>query len=188
MRGHKVSLAGQHQLWNAALAVAAFKAAGFNPTDAILRKGLGEAEWPARFQRLQEERLIIDGAHNPAAAETLTRTWMQTYPGEKASVVFGGVADKDLRGVMHALQPIVARWHFTAFNSPRAMTPQDLQATVAQLFGSQLETHVHAHPQAAIAAAQRNPERTLVTGSLYLAGETLAFLRNEDALFQASAQ
>ncbi len=188
MRGHKISLAGQHQLWNAALAAAAFKTAGFNSTDAILRKGLGEAEWPARFQRLNEERLIIDGAHNPAAAETLTRTWIQMYPGEKASVVFGGVSDKDLRGVMHALQPIVTRWHFTAFNSPRAMKPEELQTTMAQLFGSQIETHVHTNPQTAITAAQRDPERVLVTGSLYLAGETLAFLRNEDSLFQASAQ
>jgi dihydrofolate synthase / folylpolyglutamate synthase len=188
MRGHKVSLAGQHQLWNAALAVAALKAAGFNPTDAVLRKGLGEAEWPARFQRLNEERLVIDGAHNPAAADALTRTWMQTYPGEKASVIFGGVADKDLRGVMHALQPIAARWHFTAFNSPRASEPESLRDVVKQLFGAQVETHVHANPQNAIAAAQRDPERLLVTGSLYLAGETLALLREESGLFQASAQ
>ncbi len=83
IRSHRVALAGQHQLWNAALAVAAFKAAGFTLSDQVLRKGLGEVEWPGRFQRLNDERLIIDGAHNPAAADTLTRTWMQYYPGRE---------------------------------------------------------------------------------------------------------
>ena len=188
VRGHKIALAGQHQLWNAALAVAAFKAAGFTLSDQVLRKGLGEVDWPARFQRLHEERLIIDGAHNPAAADTLTRTWIQTYPGEKASVIFGGVTDKDLRGVMHALQPIAARWHFTGFDSPRATPPEQLQAMLTQRFGSQIQTQIHANPKEAMAAAKRDPERLLVTGSLYLAGETLALVREERGLFQASAQ
>ena len=188
VRGYQISLAGQHQLWNAALALAAFKAAGFNANDQVLRKGLGEVEWPARFQRLDGERLIIDGAHNPAAAETLTRTWMQMYPGEKASVIFGGVSDKDLRGVMHALQPIVARWHFTAFHSPRATPPGQLQELVGQMFGNGIETQVHESPEAALAAAGRDEERRLVTGSLYLAGETLALMRPENGVFQPSAQ
>jgi dihydrofolate synthase/folylpolyglutamate synthase len=188
VRGYQVSLAGQHQLWNAALALAAFKAAGFHVNDQIVRKGLGEVEWPARFQRLDGERLIIDGAHNPAAAETLTRTWMQMYPGEKASVIFGGVSDKDLRGVMHALQPIVARWHFTAFHSPRATPPEQLQEMVGRMFGNGIETQVHEDPQEALDAAKRDAERRLVTGSLYLAGETLSLVNKDGGVFEPSAQ
>jgi dihydrofolate synthase/folylpolyglutamate synthase len=137
---------------------------------------------------LDGERLIIDGAHNPAAAETLTRTWMQMYPGEKASVVFGGVSDKDLRGVMHALQPIVARWHFTAFHSPRATPPEQLQEMVGRMFGNGVETQVHEDPQEALDAAKRDAERRLVTGSLYLAGETLSLVNKDGGVFEPSAQ
>jgi dihydrofolate synthase/folylpolyglutamate synthase len=188
IRGHRIALAGQHQLWNAALAVAAFKAAGFTASDTVLRKGLGEVEWPARFQRLNGERLIIDGAHNPAAAETLTRTWMQSYPGEKAAIVFGGVSNKDLRNVMRALQPIAARWILTGFDSPRAMSPEELHGALLEMFGSHIAVEVHHTPAEALSSAQRGSERVLVTGSLYLAGEVLALTRGEHGLFQASAQ
>ena len=188
VRGHRVALAGQHQLWNAALAVAAFKAAGFAATEQVLRKGLDEVKWSARFERLNDDRLIIDGAHNPAAADALTRTWMQTYPGEKATIIFGGVSDKDLRGVMRALQPIAARWIFCTFDSPRATAPETLRDTLLETFGKQIETEVHAELKQALAAAQRGTERVLVTGSLYLAGEALSLQRGEHGLFQASAQ
>jgi dihydrofolate synthase/folylpolyglutamate synthase len=103
-------------------------------------------------------------------------------------VIFGGVSDKDLRGVMHALQPIVARWHFTAFNSPRASAPEQLRDLVGQMFGNGIETQVHESPEAALNAAERDEERRLVTGSLYLAGETLALVRPENGAFQPSAQ
>ncbi|HEY2572580.1 MAG TPA: cyanophycin synthetase, partial [Verrucomicrobiaceae bacterium] len=187
-RGYQIGLFGQHQLWNAALAIAAFKAAGFKTSDVILRQGLKEVFWPARFQRLDEDRVIIDGAHNPGAAETLVRTWQQAFPGEKASVIFGLVTSKDLRGVVKALQPIAARWHFTGFHSPRAADPDDLRATIGGAFGPGVECHVHRDVESALVAAKAGPDRVLVAGSLFLAGEMLAHLRGEKAAFQGSAQ
>ncbi len=187
-RGYQIGLFGQHQLWNAALAIAAFKAAGFKTSDVILRNGLKDVDWPARFQRLENDRVIIDGAHNPAAAETLVRTWQQAFPGEKASIVFGMVTSKDLRGVMRALQPVARRWHFTAFNSPRAAAPEDLRAAIGGVFGPGVECHTHPDVESALRAARAGAERVLVAGSLYLAGEMLAGLRGEKDLFHGSAQ
>ncbi|HEX4640285.1 MAG TPA: Mur ligase family protein, partial [Chthoniobacterales bacterium] len=59
-----VALAGKHQQQNAAVAIAALRAGGISVTDAIA-EGLATVEWPARFQRW-DERIVIDGAHNPA--------------------------------------------------------------------------------------------------------------------------
>jgi dihydrofolate synthase/folylpolyglutamate synthase len=189
VRGYELGLAGQHQLWNAALAVAALKAAGFRFKDAVLREGLKTVHWPARFQRLdKEERLILDGAHNIDSAEHLARTWSQKYPGEKASIVFGAAASKDIRAILRALQPIAARWHFTDFESPRSAPPEQLKEVHASLYGQAVETFVHSKPSAALLAAKKSKERVLITGSLYLAGEVLAHVRGEEKLFQATSQ
>jgi dihydrofolate synthase/folylpolyglutamate synthase len=188
LRGYQLGLPGQHQLWNGALAVAAFKAAGFKATEPVLREGLKNVDWPARFQCFEKERIVLDGAHNPDAADVLTRTWMQTFPGVKAHVVFGVAANKDVTGVMRSLQPIAASWHFTAFDSPRSLPPAQLRDMIAAIYGPQIETHVHGKVESAIAAARREGGRTLVAGSLYLAGEALALLRGERELFQSSAQ
>lgn len=188
LRGYQIGLFGQHQLWNATLAVAAMKAAGFKPAEAVLRVGLRSVSWPARFQRFESERIILDGAHNPPAAETLARTWQQAFPGEKASLVFGGVAGKDIRGVLRALQPITAHWHFTHFDSPRANAPELMQEELNGLYGGAVKASCHATVESALASARQKKERVLVTGSLYLTGEVLAQLRGEKEWFQSSAQ
>ncbi len=189
VRGYELGLAGQHQLWNAALAVAALKAVRLRLPDAVLRHGLKSVHWPARFQPLDKDsRAILDGAHNIDAAETLVRTWLHRFPGEKAAIVFGATAAKDIRAIIRALQPIAGRWHFTGFQSPRAAPPEQLREVQAAVFGKAVETHVHETPAAALAAARAGSERVLITGSLYLAGEVLAHVRGEDAIFQCSAQ
>ncbi len=189
VRGYELGLAGQHQLWNAALAVAALKVIGVKLPEPVLRHGLKNVHWPARFQRLDKnERMILDGAHNIDSAETLVRTWLHRYPGEKASIIFGATASKDIRAIIRAMQPIAASWHFTGFQSPRAAPPEQLREVQASAFGKAVETHVHQTPPAALVAAQKGKDRVLITGSLYLAGEVLAHVRGEDAIFQSSAQ
>ena len=51
-------------------------------------------QWPARFQRF-DDRIVIDGAHNPAGARVLVRTWREVFGEEKATLIFGVLADKD---------------------------------------------------------------------------------------------
>lgn len=189
VRGYEMGLAGQHQLWNAALAIAALKAAGFRFPDAVLRKGVKEVSWPARFQRLdKEERMVLDGAHNIDAIDQLVRTWQQKYPGEKASLIFGATTGRDVGIMLRSLQPIAARWFFTGFSSQRSAPPEQLREVQASLFGRSVETHVHPSPSSALALAKKQKERVLITGSLYLAGEVLAITRGEERYFRGSSQ
>lgn len=188
LRGYMVGLYGQHQLWNATLAVAAFKAAGFKAAEPILRVGLSGVEWPARFQRFVAERVTLDGAHNPDAAESLLRTWQQAYPGQKAHLVFGAVQHKDVSTVMRTLQPIAAHWHFTHFESPRAVPPEELRDLVQKNYGESVPCSIHKSSEDALAVARASGEQVLVTGSLYLVGEVLSQLRGEKQWFQRSTQ
>ncbi|MBL9114872.1 MAG: bifunctional folylpolyglutamate synthase/dihydrofolate synthase [Verrucomicrobiaceae bacterium] len=189
VRGYQLGLAGHHQLWNAAMAVAAVKAAGFKLTETILNPGLKNVSWPARFQNLDgANRMILDGAHNIDAAETLVRTWQHKFPGEKATIVFGAAANKDVRAVVRALQPIAARWCFTDFDSPRAANPAQVSEMHHAIYGDSFPSSVHENPKDALAEAAKHRQRVLITGSLYLAGEVLAQIRGERDLFEPSHQ
>jgi dihydrofolate synthase/folylpolyglutamate synthase len=74
-----LGLSGAHQRWNAALALAALRAAGLDLPQDRLEAGLKLVEWPARFQRLRAD-VILDGAHNLDAARVLAQTWREQFP------------------------------------------------------------------------------------------------------------
>lgn len=181
----ETGLAGPHQRWNAAMAVAAVRAAGFDLSDDVIETGLREVRWPARFQK--EGRFIIDGAHNIDAARVLAQTWQEEFPNEKAEVIFGAVAGKDISAVLHELAPMVAAWHFTAFNSPRALPAAHLRDTWLQLGLEDRPVTTHTGLADALQATAY-ARRLLITGSLYLAGEALSQIENQPQAFERSTQ
>src|SRR5206468_7643129 len=81
-----IALAGANQKQNAALAIASLRAAKIDIDNSAIVEGLTRIEWPARFQRW-DERTIIDGAHNPAAALTLAKTWRENFGDRRATLV-----------------------------------------------------------------------------------------------------
>ena len=181
----ETGLAGPHQRWNAAMAVAALSAAGFNFDEEVIARGLREVQWPARFQKIGG--CVIDGAHNIDAARVLAQTWHEQFPNEKAEVIFGAVAGKDTAAVLRELAPIAASWHFTGFESPRALTPEALREIWNGLGLEARAVTTHARVVAALGIVKREA-RVLIAGSLYLAGEALALMENKAAEFEKSAQ
>ncbi|HEY1052524.1 MAG TPA: folylpolyglutamate synthase/dihydrofolate synthase family protein [Prosthecobacter sp.] len=178
-------LAGPHQRLNAGMAVAALRSAGFGFDEDVIRRGLREVQWPARFQKAG--RHIIDGAHNIDAARVLTDTWREKFGGQKATIIFGAVAGKDTAGVLRELASIAERWHFTGFESPRALAPERLREIWDGLGFDARPVHMHARIADALQAIQPD-DRVLIAGSLYLAGEALALLEGKAAAFEVSAQ
>jgi Folylpolyglutamate synthase len=70
---------------NAALAIAALQATDIQVSDDAIARGLSSVEWPARFQ-IWNERIVIDGAHNPAGARILAQTWREEFGNERATI------------------------------------------------------------------------------------------------------
>lgn len=191
--GAPLGLAGPHQRWNAALAVGALRAAGWEAPEAVVREGLACVAWPARFQRLGAEgRIIIDGAHNLDAAEVLLGTWEETYPGKKAVVIFGAAGDKAVAAMMRILAPMVAEWRFTGFQSPRAAAPAKLQEIWESLGLPPVPVSTHVNVAEALGLGlglgQGTAQRKVIAGSLYLAGEALALLEGQPERFEVSLQ
>jgi dihydrofolate synthase / folylpolyglutamate synthase len=181
--GLSIGLAGSHQRLNAAIAVCAIRQAGIQASPEALKEGLAKVYWPGRFQRLKE-RIVLDGAHNPAAAKCLVETWKECVGPERATIIFGGLLDKDLQGMILTLSPLAVRFLIVPIRSQRAAPPVDIERYVPK--------HLPATPCASAAQAldlaRRFREPVLVTGSLFLVGETLAILGPTPAALQTSNQ
>jgi dihydrofolate synthase / folylpolyglutamate synthase len=179
-----LALTGAHQQWNAALGIAALRTAGFQLDDQTIATGLAQTQWPARFQQIRPE-IIIDGAHNPAGAEVLRETWMAEFPERKAHLIFGAVAAKDVHQVLETLRPISASIHFVTLQSPRAIPAMEL-LVVAQKIDPNWPATIGNDAESVLASLQSKTP-LLITGSLYLCGEALAYFE-KNAPFEVSAQ
>src|SRR5207244_10933676 len=100
-----VGLPGGHQKQNAAPAIAALRAANLDIHDSSIARGLASVDWPARFQHW-DDRIVIDGAHNPAATRVLAQTWRETFGDQRAPLILAILADKHLRGICKTFAPI----------------------------------------------------------------------------------
>jgi len=179
MGGLDIGLVGKFQRWNAALAVHTLQLTKLRVPDEAVIKGLRDVKWPGRFQQI-DGQLVVDGAHNPAAARRLAETWREVFEAEKATLVLGMLADKDIRGMCDALLPLAARVITVPVRSDRSSTPVELSTICKELAPSVPCTSAPDF-QTAIKMARENSEKILVTGSLFLVGEALASLNNQPA-------
>lgn len=166
LEGVEVALRGMHQRENAALSVAAVRAAGMEVSEDAVVRGLREIHWPGRFQVI-EGRLVLDACHNPHAATQLLMNWRDVFGVEKASVIFGALGDKDYWTILEILEPISREVFLVPVRSERSAAPDALAAACTvphQVFPSAKE------------ALEASQGKTLVTGSLFLVGEVLELL------------
>jgi len=191
-----LGLAGSHQRWNAALALALIRGAGFAPTGGEIAKGLSEVSWPGRFQRLsfQGQELILDGAHNLHAARQLVATWREVYGERRCRLIFGALADKDPGALLVELLPIASEITLVRVASPRSSDPAELSAaleeTTAGSSGKKPVVHIGDSLRGVLVDNLKTPESpqgashapVLLAGSLFLVGEALSLLSGGEAI------
>lgn len=174
------ALHGRHQLPNAAVAVRLLEelsAAGIGVPRAAIERALTDVRWRGRLEWVDcapGRRMLLDPAHNVAAAEALGVYVREACPGG-LPFVFGTLADKDGAGMLAALGGAVRRIVCTPIDSPRA-TPAAELAAAARAARPDVPVETAASPVAALAAAWRTGPAAAVAGSVYLVGEVLAAL------------
>lgn len=181
-----LALPGAHQKQNAALAVAALRACGAKVSEQAIVAGLTSVRWPARFQRWNE-RIVIDGAHNPAGARVLHAAWRETFGAEKATLIFGAMRDKDLTAILEELLPLAHDVILPVFRGDRVL-PNEQLAEIIQRIAPEKPVQLATDPAHAMHLAEMNSHRILVAGSLHLAGEMLAHLQKPPLAFDECAQ
>jgi len=98
----KVKLNGTHQLYNIGLALKAFELTNKLNEDNV-RSAFENAFIPGRFEMVNG--IILDGSHNPQAAEKFAENLELYFPGKKRAAVFGIVDDKDKDSVLKVIAP-----------------------------------------------------------------------------------
>jgi dihydrofolate synthase/folylpolyglutamate synthase len=134
-------LHGEHQAHNAAVALAAVEAffgAGAQrqlDIDAV-RAGFAAASSPGRLERMRSAPTVfVDAAHNPAGAAALAQTLAEEFDFRFLVGVVSVMGDKDVGGILAALEPVFDRIVVTHNGSPRAMDVESLALTAQQYFG-----------------------------------------------------
>ena len=171
-----ISLAGSYQIKNAALAlegVEALRKLGYALSDQQVREGLLHTAWRGRFTTLRRDpTVIIDGAHNPAAALELKESLERYFPGKTLYFVMGMFKDKDYAQVIDLTAPL-ARHIITVETpgNPRAMPARELAEAVGKVNPSVEWADSVAHGVEKALAMAGKEDAVIVFGSLSFLGE-----------------
>ena len=173
----RTPLLGRHQARNTTVAIAAVQALGedFMTDPRSLSAALATVFLPGRFQR--HGRFIFDVAHNPAGALTVADTIRAVNPDSPRVAVVAILADKDWRGIIRALSPVIDRFIITtapSASTDRVWDPEAAHAFAeSEGFASQLEPDL----DAALSLAGQNDGTILVTGSFHTVGDAMSRLQ-----------
>lgn len=171
-----ISLAGSYQIQNAALAleaVTALRKTGFSLSDRQVYDGLLNTRWRGRFTVIQKNpTVIMDGAHNPAAAKELQSSLKLYFKGKKLYYIFGIFQDKDYQKVIELTAPLAE--HIITIetrDNPRAMPAKALAEAVAAVNPSVEAADSIQQAVSKTMALAEQEDAVIIFGSLSFLGE-----------------
>ena len=187
-------LFGAHQASNASAALAAVEAflgGGEHELSAdLLRAGFANVTSPARLEVVRRSpTVLIDAAHNPHGATALAAALDDAFEFTHLVGVLAVFGDKDARGLLETLEPVLNQAVITQSTSPRAMSAADLGELASEIFGAdrvtvvpRLATAIETGIQLADeAGAGMGGAGVLITGSVVTAAEARALLGRTEA-------
>ena len=170
-----LSLLGEHQKQNAALALATVEVLQkqIPVSQEQIEIGLRNVDWPGRLQLIERgtQKILLDGAHNVAGGETLRAALQNDFGEARPVFIFGALADKNWPDICRILAPLAAKVYTVSVASSRTAGAGE----VAEVFRRE-------NPAAKVVACEglaeavfacKNEPFIVITGSLYLIGEAL---------------
>ena len=176
----KLGLRGTHQIGNAVVAISILElldSRGISVPASAIASALAEPSWPGRLdlRRLPDGReVLFDAAHNPAGAAALA-SYLRDLGGQPMPLVFAGMRDKDIEGMLRELVPVVG----PIIAHPRI--EQAIGGADARGAGARLDAHrsitIAGSPVEAVELAWRASPRIIVAGSIFLLGDVMKAAR-----------
>ncbi len=122
-----IPLLGEHQLENAATAVAAVEVladTGAKVSPESITSGLERVHWPGRLQILRREPwVIVDTAHNAYSVKRLAEALKQYFNFDRVILVLGVSSDKDIAGIVAEAASLTGDVIISRSRHPRAVEP-----------------------------------------------------------------
>ena len=177
----RLPLIGEHQLENAATAVATAEVLaelGVNITGETIARGIAEVKWPGRLQILRRKPwVIVDGAHNGDSIRKLVRALRQYFTFDKATVIFGASSDKNIAGMVNELSSFPDKVIVTRSHHPRAVAVERLTEEFSRQ-GVIFEVAADVASAMERALSLAGPaDLVCATGSLFLVAEVMAYMQ-----------
>jgi dihydrofolate synthase/folylpolyglutamate synthase len=176
-------LPGKFQVRNAAQAVTAawlLAREGLSVTREAIVDGLRTASWPGRLEVIHQRPLVLlDGAHNPAAARELADFVREELAGRRLRLVYASMRDKAISEISATLFPLAEEVYLTRPELGRAASAEEILAAARIGPG---KTVVESVPARAVERARRAAaadDVVLIAGSLFLVGAIKQELQEE---------
>jgi dihydrofolate synthase/folylpolyglutamate synthase len=173
-----IGLRGRHQIENAATAIRiaeALKQGAWKIPQTAIVAGIATAEHAGRLELMGG--YLLDGAHNPSAAETLL-DYLREFVKVPLTLVFGAMSDKNLAEMAAILFPAATRLVLTQADNPRSASAEELQE-IAAATGAPNVFVTRSVSEAITKANEVTSSEGLIciTGSLYLLGEAKVIMK-----------
>ncbi|MFZ5969008.1 MAG: bifunctional folylpolyglutamate synthase/dihydrofolate synthase [Bacillota bacterium] len=178
-----ISLLGEHQTRNAAVALTALHVLKdqrhVEISQQAIYEGMEMAAWPGRLEIMKRNpTILIDGAHNFHGMRSLAKALKDLFSGKSIHFVIGVLGDKDVKGMLSEIMPLADTVILTKPQNPRAMSLDRLKSIIED-YGKNpiLRERISEAVETGISTCGK--EDVLVfCGSLYMIGEVRTILKN----------
>ncbi|HLP89012.1 MAG TPA: folylpolyglutamate synthase/dihydrofolate synthase family protein [Nostocaceae cyanobacterium] len=175
---YQLPLKGQIQLNNSALALATLEILqkqGWQIPETAIIEGIAKTKWPGRMQWLnwKNQKILIDGAHNPAAAQVL-RHYVDSLNHPSISWVMGMLATKDHADIFQELLKPGDKLYLVPVPDSNTAEPSLLAKLAGEICPELSFCSTYEDITIALDTAFTSPDDLVVLcGSLYLLGHFL---------------
>lgn len=173
--GLYLPLLGRYQTKNAAVVLTVLdvlKQKGYHISERAIRSGLSHTVWPARFELLHKEPIVIvDGGHNPHGVAATVESIRTLLKDQKVLFVMGVMADKEVAGILELMLPVAERFYAVTPDNPRSLPAETLAEKIRAAGG---EARAYACIRDGLIQAIHDAGKhhaVVAAGSLYLAGD-----------------
>lgn len=180
---YHTSLVGKYQIYNAITAISAVKLlneAGFRISSENIKNGLSQAKWPARFEILNRNPLVIaDGSHNADGMRAFVETAKEVID-KKSICVFGMLKDKDYEYCIKKLSEITDTVIVTEVDNPRRETVDKLSQTAKKYIKNVYKEKENNDAVKKALGIAENCGTVIALGSLYMMKNIKDAIKKED--------
>src|SRR3990167_862994 len=182
----EIPLLGKYQIINASIAIKAsliIKESGFKIDESNIRDGLKKVQWNGRLEIVSENPIIIlDGAHNPAAAKALSEELKKFWNAEygirvnQLMLIIVILKDKDYKGIISFLAPIADYIIITKPKTDRGRIAEDLKTESLKY---KKDVEIIEDISEAISKAKsyiKSNDIICITGSFFTIGEAIKWV------------
>lgn len=175
---YKLSMSGEYQVYNAVTAIEACRLLGIS--EQYIKQGVESAKVPARMEVISKNPIVLlDGGHNDDGGRAVAESLKSLLKGKKILAVMGMMADKNVDAYVSCVAPLCGAVVATtvAWN-PRAMKADELGKIAAEYCENTFSFDKASDAVEFAKSIIADYDCLLVCGSLYLAGEVRAQLKN----------